>query len=109
MSWPLRRHRSWDDVSIETLPYFWARGDLDLVLCDYRKMSVDKKEEAEEEGRKTEKKNGTVETKSWLLRFFESQVFNMSYAIGYLFTSKDPGVQQYIGKSTDNIMETKVH
>lgn len=36
--------------------------------------------------------------KSWLLRFFESQVFNMSYAIGYLFTSKEPGVQQYIGK-----------
>lgn len=35
--------------------------------------------------------------KSWLLRFFESQVFNMSYAIGYLFTSKEPGVQQYIG------------
>ncbi|ODM94358.1 Phosphatidylinositol 4-kinase beta [Orchesella cincta] len=34
--------------------------------------------------------------KSWLLRFFESQVFNMSYAIGYLFTSKEPGVQQYI-------------
>jgi len=35
--------------------------------------------------------------KSWLLRFFESQVFNMSYAIGYLFTSKEPGVQQYLG------------
>jgi hypothetical protein len=38
-----------------------------------------------------------LEPKSWLLRFFESQVFNMSYAIGYLFTSKEPGVQQYIG------------
>lgn len=38
--------------------------------------------------------------KSWLLRFFESQVFNMSYAIAYLFTSKEPGVQQYIGKYT---------
>jgi len=34
---------------------------------------------------------------SWLLRFFESQVFNMSFAVGYLFTSKEPGVQQYIG------------
>ncbi|XP_021961803.1 phosphatidylinositol 4-kinase beta isoform X2 [Folsomia candida] len=38
----------------------------------------------------------TIANNSWLLRFFESQVFNMSYAIGYLFSSKEPGVQQYI-------------
>jgi len=44
--------------------------------------------------------SGSKGTSSWLLRLFESQIFNMSYAIGYLFTSKEPGVQQYIGKHT---------
>lgn len=33
-----------------------------------------------------------------LLRLFESQVFDMSMAISYLFNSKEPGVQSYLGK-----------
>ncbi|XP_043274249.1 phosphatidylinositol 4-kinase beta isoform X2 [Venturia canescens] len=32
-----------------------------------------------------------------LLRLFESQVFDMSMAISYLFNSKEPGVQSYLG------------
>lgn len=35
---------------------------------------------------------------SWLLRLFESKLFDMSIAIQYLFNSKEPGVQAYIGK-----------
>lgn len=35
---------------------------------------------------------------SWLLRLFESKLFDMSYAITYLFNSKEQGVQVYIGK-----------
>lgn len=35
---------------------------------------------------------------SWLLRLFESKLFNMSLAISYLFNSKEQGVQVYIGK-----------
>ena len=35
---------------------------------------------------------------SWLLRLFESKLFDMSMAITYLFNSKEPGVQTYIGK-----------
>lgn len=35
---------------------------------------------------------------SWLLRLFESKMFDMSMAIGYLFKSKEQGVQAYIGK-----------
>ena len=35
---------------------------------------------------------------SWLLRLFESKLFDMSIAITYLFNSKEPGVQSYIGK-----------
>ena len=36
---------------------------------------------------------------SWLLRLFESKLFDMSMAIGYLFNSKEQGVQAYIGES----------
>lgn len=36
---------------------------------------------------------------SWLLRLFESKLFDMSLAITYLFNSKDQGVQVYIGKN----------
>ena len=34
---------------------------------------------------------------SWLLRWFESKMFDMSYAVMYLFNSKETGVQTYIG------------
>lgn len=33
-----------------------------------------------------------------LLRLFESQIFDMSMAISYLFNSKEPGVQSYLGE-----------
>ena len=35
---------------------------------------------------------------SWLLRLFESKLFDMSIAISYLFNSKEPGVQTYLGE-----------
>ncbi|XP_032415460.1 phosphatidylinositol 4-kinase beta isoform X2 [Xiphophorus hellerii] len=34
---------------------------------------------------------------SWLLRLFESKLFDVSMAISYLHSSKEPGVQAYIG------------
>ena len=37
-------------------------------------------------------------TEGCLLRLFESQVFDMSMAISYLFNSKEPGVQSYLGQ-----------
>lgn len=40
---------------------------------------------------------GSTTTTSWLLRLFESKLFDMSLAITYLFNSKEPGVQTYIG------------
>ena len=35
---------------------------------------------------------------SWLLRLFESKLFDMSLAVTYLFNSKEQGVQVYIGE-----------
>jgi len=34
---------------------------------------------------------------SWLLRLFESKLFNPALAINYLFSAKEPGVLEYIG------------
>lgn len=39
---------------------------------------------------------------SWLLRLFESQVFDMSIALQYLFKSKEPGVLAYLGNKLFN-------
>ena len=39
----------------------------------------------------------TPAKQSWLLRLFESKLFDMSIAIQYLFNSKEPGVQTYLG------------
>lgn len=33
----------------------------------------------------------------WLMRLFQSNLFDMSIAIGYLFNSKDSSVQSYLG------------
>jgi len=41
----------------------------------------------------------TNNRQSWLLRLFESKLFDMSIAIQYLFNSKESGVQTYIGES----------
>ena len=35
---------------------------------------------------------------SWLLRLFESKMFDASMAVHYLFNSKEPGVLSYLGK-----------
>ncbi|KAF3706881.1 Phosphatidylinositol 4-kinase beta [Channa argus] len=39
----------------------------------------------------------TSSKQSWLLRLFESKLFDVSMAITYLYNSKEPGVQAYIG------------
>ncbi|NXX38110.1 PI4KB kinase, partial [Tricholaema leucomelas] len=45
--------------------------------------------------RKRQKNNSSKQ--SWLLRLFESKLFDISMAISYLYNSKEPGVQAYIG------------
>ena len=42
----------------------------------------------------------TSTKQSWLLRLFESKLFDMNLAITYLYNSKEPGVQTYIGECT---------
>ena len=59
---------------------------------------------ADETSKRTKQQSGNLlksntgsSQSSWLLRLFESKLFDMSIAIQYLFNSKEPGVQSYIG------------
>ncbi|CAJ1084226.1 phosphatidylinositol 4-kinase beta-like [Xyrichtys novacula] len=45
---------------------------------------------------------------SWLLRLFESKLFDVSMAISYLYKSKEPGVQAYIGNRLFSFPDTEV-
>ncbi|XP_040267810.1 phosphatidylinositol 4-kinase beta isoform X1 [Bufo bufo] len=45
--------------------------------------------------RRRQKNNSAKQ--SWLLRLFECKLFDISMAISYLYNSKEPGVQAYIG------------
>uniref|UniRef100_A0A1A7YDQ1 Phosphatidylinositol 4-kinase beta n=1 Tax=Iconisemion striatum TaxID=60296 RepID=A0A1A7YDQ1_9TELE len=45
---------------------------------------------------------------SWLLRLFESKLFDVSMAISYLHNSKEPGVQAYIGNRLFSFPDSEV-
>jgi len=46
---------------------------------------------------------------SWLLRLFESKLFDMSIAIAYLFNSKEPGVLTYLGNKLFSFDDEEVN
>ncbi|XP_033726824.1 phosphatidylinositol 4-kinase beta-like [Pecten maximus] len=48
-------------------------------------------------GGRVKAKSSASGKQSWLLRLFESKLFDMSIAVSYLFNSKEPGVQTYLG------------
>lgn len=45
---------------------------------------------------------------SWLLRLFQSKLFDVSMAISYLYKSKEPGVQAYIGNRLFSFPDSEV-
>ncbi|KAJ8383386.1 hypothetical protein AAFF_G00220860 [Aldrovandia affinis] len=57
----------------------------------------DDEEPAEGPARRTQRARDVQSKQSWLLRLFESKLFDVSMAISYLYKSKEPGVQAYIG------------
>lgn len=50
----------------------------------------------------------TETAKGFLLRLFECKLFDMSMAITYLFNSKEPGVQSYIGNKVFSFTDSEV-
>lgn len=78
------------------------RTNLDLALGVVRngglKLAAEELEKDDfSSGKKSKKSKHVTAKESWLLRLFESKLFDMSIAIQYLFNSKEPGVQSYIG------------
>ncbi|NWI45028.1 PI4KB kinase, partial [Picathartes gymnocephalus] len=57
----------------------------------------EEEEEASGASARTARKRQHQAKQSWLLRLFESKLFDISMAISYLYNSKEPGVQAYIG------------
>lgn len=57
---------------------------------------------------KSKSRPGSGKQTSWLLRLFESKMFDMSIAISYLFNSKEPGVQSYLANKMFSFVEQDV-
>nr|XP_020516243.2 phosphatidylinositol 4-kinase beta-like [Labrus bergylta] len=82
----------------------------------------EEEEEEEETGKDAEKQSLTrsestllptaasssSSKQSWLLRLFESKLFDVSMAISYLYKSKEPGVQAYIGNRLFSFPDNEV-
>ncbi|XP_050840359.1 phosphatidylinositol 4-kinase beta isoform X3 [Serinus canaria] len=58
---------------------------------------IQEEEEESSAAARTARKRQNQAKQSWLLRLFESKLFDISMAISYLYNSKEPGVQAYIG------------
>lgn len=102
-----------DEDSVANLASFEKhprlRTNLDLALGVVRNggpklMAEDLEKDDFPSGKKSKKSKHVTAKESWLLRLFESKLFDMSIAIQYLFNSKEPGVQSYIGKITITII-----
>nr|CAD7571745.1 unnamed protein product [Timema californicum] len=84
-----RSGASSDASEDQSLPSPMLLSPSSMVLCcggDSDSAKKTDKEAAQSKG-----------AKGFLLRLFESKMFDMSMAITYLFNSKEPGVQSYIG------------
>ncbi|NWS26813.1 PI4KB kinase, partial [Polioptila caerulea] len=66
-------------------------------LDDAPGSRIQEEEEESSAAARTARKRQNQAKQSWLLRLFESKLFDISMAISYLYNSKEPGVQAYIG------------
>ncbi|XP_062367571.1 phosphatidylinositol 4-kinase beta isoform X2 [Cinclus cinclus] len=66
-------------------------------LDDSPASRIQEEEEENANATRTARKRQNQAKQSWLLRLFESKLFDISMAISYLYNSKEPGVQAYIG------------
>ncbi|XP_078664886.1 phosphatidylinositol 4-kinase beta-like isoform X3 [Branchiostoma floridae x Branchiostoma belcheri] len=82
-------------------------ANLHLEL-DLAEAIIDKHKEHTRHSRSKEEDTVPPPKQSWLLRLFESKMFDMSIAISYLYNSKEPGVQAYIGNKMFSFLEEDV-
>lgn len=74
------------------------------ISSQYSSPSMDGQDRGSEEPERKDSKDA----KSWLLRLFESKLFDTSMAMNYLFNSKEPGVLEYIGNKLFGFSDTDV-
>lgn len=94
------------DITMQTLPTMTADNTQSelagaaMTLCcgaaAQQEAETVKKQQPDVVRRQQETKQPKP-SEGCLLRLFESQIFDMSMAISYLFNSKEPGVQSYLG------------
>ena len=65
-----------------------------LAILELQCLNVEAEREAVDEDGEEDMK---TRKQSWLLRLFQSKLFNPALAINYLFIAKEPGVLEYIG------------
>lgn len=82
----------------ETKPIKKSASALSLTLSDGEKCKLPGMVKCFTKARETDLSLPNMEkAHSGLLRFFESPIFNIHFAIHYLFYSKEPGVLSFIG------------
>jgi len=74
------------------------------ISSQYSTPSMDGQDRGSEEPERKDSKDA----KSWLLRLFESKLFDTSMAMNYLFNSKEPGVLEYIGNKLFGFSDSDV-
>jgi len=76
------------------------RVQSDSSLCDKDEQNLHTDEGT--------RRSAVLPKQSWLLRLFESTLFDPSMAMTYLFKSKEPGVLEYIGNKLFTFADNKV-
>ncbi|XP_068031003.1 phosphatidylinositol 4-kinase beta isoform X2 [Anomalospiza imberbis] len=84
---------------LRAIPDAIPNGESCQIRCldDPPGSRIQEEEEESSNAARTARKRQNQAKQSWLLRLFESKLFDISMAISYLYNSKEPGVQAYIG------------
>lgn len=90
------------------------------ISMSYAKLKRDRRKSKSKSRKNLDRKNRQLLAKvedpsslpaeqgSWLLRLFESKLFDMPIAISYLFNSKESGVLAYLGNKLFNFSDQEV-
>ena len=99
-------------VAAATKPGNILRVQSDMDISDNNNESgiTDKHHENQDAGGAGEllHPTTTLPKQSWLLRLFQSTLFDSSMSMTYLFNSKEPGVLEYIGNKLFNFSNDEV-
>ena len=85
-----------------------VQSDMDISDNNNESGTTDKHHHRQDAGGAGELPTTTLPKQSWLLRLFQSTLFDSSMSMTYLFNSKEPGVLEYIGNKLFNFSNDEV-